>query len=56
MWDGIGETMEGGAGSTKLAIEGDALARFATCEGARGEPSGPVPYGSLDTMVSRTGS
>ena len=52
--------MLGGAGgSTKLAIDGEALARLITgCEvGARGEPIiEPVPKTSLDIMVSRTGS
>lgn len=51
--------MLGGAGgSTKLAIDGEALARLTGCEvGARGEPMmEPVPKTSLDIMVSRTGS
>lgn len=55
--DGLGEIMEG-VGSTRLAIEGDALARLTAwvVVGARGEPSGPVPYGSRAAIVSRTGS
>ena len=55
--------MLGGAGgSTKLAMDGEALARLMTgcvgCEvGARGEPIiEPVPKTSRDIMVSRTGS
>lgn len=36
-------------------MEGDALARLVTC-GGRGELTEFVPYGSLDIMVSRTGS
>lgn len=39
-----GERCVKGAGSTRLAIDGDALARFAVmCDGARGEPIVPVP-------------
>ena len=42
--DGLGEIMAG-VGSTRLAIEGDALARLTAwlVVGARGEASGPVP-------------
>lgn len=37
---GLGEMMEVG-GSTRLAIDGDALALLGAWAGARGEPSGP---------------
>jgi hypothetical protein len=47
----------GGGGSTRLAMDGEALARFGICEvGARGELSDESPYGFRLTMVSRTGS
>ena len=39
----VGDLMTATGGSTRLAIEGEALARLVICEGARGEPSGPVP-------------
>ena len=57
VYEGRGEiTLGVGWGSTRLAIEGDALARLTTWDGARGEPRGPVPYGSRVTMDSLMGS
>lgn len=54
---GSGETtFVVGWGSTRLAIEGDALARLITWVGARGDPRGPVPYGSRVAMDSLMGS
>ena len=38
-----GERKEEIGGSTRLAMDGDALARLGICDGPRGEAKGPVP-------------